>query len=147
MSVQMHITGLKEAAQAVSALGRLQKHRALSALGNEVETQTKRRIQVEKTDPGGKAWQPWSAKHRAKSAPGASILQQRGDLLNSIGFSVSARAVFVGTNSVYAATHQFGDKSRNIPARAFLGVSDKNEVEVLEVLNDFIGNHIKRVFA
>lgn len=35
----------------------------------------------------------------------------------------------IGTNVVYAATHEFGDKSRNIPARPFLAPAYKDNYE------------------
>lgn len=35
-------------------------------------------------------------------------------------FDVCANGVIVGTNVIYSATHQYGDRTRNIPARPFL---------------------------
>ena len=39
-----------------------------------------------------------------------------------------------GTNLVYAATHQFGDPERIIPARPFLGVSDEDNRFIVDTL-------------
>jgi phage virion morphogenesis protein len=40
----------------------------------------------------------------------------------------------------YAATHQFGDDGRNITARPYLGMSDADEIEILDIINDHIGS-------
>ena len=37
----------------------------------------------------------------------------------------------------YAATHQFGDEERNIEAREFLGLSDEDEMEILEIVGGY----------
>ena len=37
----------------------------------------------------------------------------------------------------YAATHQFGDEKRNIEARPFLGLSDEDEIEILEIVGEY----------
>jgi phage virion morphogenesis protein len=59
------------------------------------------------------------------------ILQFSGHLVRSILADWSATEAIVGTNSIYAATHQFGDSHRNIPARPFLGVGPR-DVDVIE---------------
>lgn len=40
--------------------------------------------------------------------------------------------------AAYAATHQFGDESRNIEARSYLGLSAEDELEIIEILKDHI---------
>ncbi|MGB1239944.1 MAG: phage virion morphogenesis protein [Pseudomonadales bacterium] len=42
--------------------------------------------------------------------------------------------------AAYAATHQFGDETRNIVARSFLGLSEEDEQEILRI----IGEHLQR---
>lgn len=79
------------------------------------------------------------------------ILRDTGVLLNSLTpadrngdsyspppgqiMNVQQGAVAVGTNVLYAATHQHGDKSRNIPARPFLPVK-KLPREWVEDINE-----------
>lgn len=53
------------------------------------------------------------------------LLLRKGYLRGSIYKKFSDTNAEVGTNMEYAATHNFGDKSRNIPKREFLWVSDK----------------------
>jgi phage gpG-like protein len=43
-----------------------------------------------------------------------------------------------GTDKVYGATHQFGDATRNITARPFLGVSDEDETAILDIVNEWL---------
>jgi phage gpG-like protein len=49
------------------------------------------------------------------------------------------------SNIVYAATHQFGDDERNIPARPYLGLSQENAQDVLDVIEDWIDQQIRRM--
>ena len=85
--------------------------------------------------PDGKPWE-----HRAASTLASSkyrdrqpekILQFSGHLVRSILADWSETEAIVGTNAIYAATHQFGDSQRNIPARPFLGVGPR-DVEMIE---------------
>ena len=48
--------------------------------------------------------------------------------------AISGASVEVGSNLVYAATHQFGDPDRRIPARPYLGLSadDERDIEALK---------------
>lgn len=77
-------------------------------------------FQHDKKDSKGKLWPD------VKRNPGkGSLLLRTGALRNSIYERFSNTNAEVGTNMEYAATHNFGDKSRNIPKREFLWVSDK----------------------
>jgi phage virion morphogenesis protein len=63
------------------------------------------------TDPYGRAWAPL----RSRSG---QILVDRGHLMNSIDFDVEGSDVIVGTNKLYAGTHQFGAVIRPRQAKA-----------------------------
>lgn len=79
-------------------------------------------------------------------------LVDTGILQDSIRYQVAGdgNSVAIGTNRFAgeweggAAVHQFGDKKGNIPARPFLGVSDSDRVEVLEILDRFMQQSIGR---
>lgn len=43
-----------------------------------------------------------------------------------------------GDTKKYAATHQFGDDDRNIPARPFFGLSDEDETEIIDIIHDHL---------
>lgn len=107
-----------------------------------IEDQTKLRIADEKTSPDGEPWAPWSARYagtrNAKNSRRHSLLVGEGDLRDSIqsftrGFGSGSEAV-VGSPLIYAATHQFGDASRNIPARPYLGISADNHQKIEELV-------------
>jgi len=53
------------------------------------------------------------------------------DIGGSPAFRAARDEVQVGSNLIYAATHQFGDPARNIPARPFLGLSTDDRTEIL----------------
>ena len=73
---------------------------ALNAVGRVLKTRVQQGF-VSGTDPYGHAWLPLK---RRKGSP----LRDTGRLMNSIDYRVEASSVFVGTNVVYAAVHQFG---------------------------------------
>lgn len=71
----------------------------------------------------------WPA--RKDPRPQHPLLNLSGKLLASVTTSgaghverVEQRSLELGTNIVYAATHEFGDPSRNISQRSYLDVTD-----------------------
>jgi len=67
---------------------------------------------------------------------GVKILQDTGTMYRSLVYSAGRDDVEVGIPKFvpYAATHQFGDKSRNIPARPFIYL---NKREAQQLVNMF----------
>lgn len=124
----------------------------LEGIGQEVEAQTRHRIQEEKRAPDGSEWPDWSEKYAAsrhgaraahgphpgqlRAAGGHSILQLDGHLLDSIQFVVEGDDVLIGSNMVYAATHQFGRGA--IPKREFLGLSEQNADDIEQLTAEFL---------
>lgn len=145
--------GLARALAAIDRLADLPTGDLLDVIGATVESQTRRRIEEEKTAPSGAAWKP--------NREGTPILLRTGrHLRDSIGYDVQGEAVAVGAAWEFAATHQFGAVIRpkrarilafvsggktffrpkvEIPARPFLGLSAENEEELVQVLEDFVG--------
>ncbi len=113
----------------------------LDIVGAEAETQTKRRIQEEKTSAEGMPWAPWSEKYARTRRGSQSLLQAAGHLLESIDHEVDeGESVVVGSNLIYAAIHQFGGDAIGRPwmvARPYLGLSDENEQELSAVVEKF----------
>lgn len=107
----------------------------LEQLAGGVETQTRERIADTKAAPSGARWARWSPAYAKTRHPGQSLLQGEGDLLDSITGQVHDEHAEVGSNLVYAATQQFGDESRGIPARPYLGLSRAN-LYALETLTE-----------
>ena len=111
----------------------------LHQVGGLLESQTRDRIANEKKDPKGKDWVPWSENYAKTRHSGHSLLQNEGDMLDSIQYVVSSGSVEVGTNMVYGKTQQYGRPKDGIPARPFLGLSDDN----IEEINDEIESWLR----
>lgn len=114
---------------------------ALDEIGVELSQRWGEPRFLSQSGPDGTPWAPLSAEYAAwKKAETASdlILVLHGHLMDSIAHQTSERAVRIGTNRVYGATHQFGDPGRNIPARPFIGVSEADKDEIVEILEEHI---------
>lgn len=125
----------------------------MSAIGALGESQTRRRISDEKTAPDGTPW--------LENVEGTSILVQTGQhLLASITWSSSANEAEWGSTWEWAHVHQEGmtivprnanalvftiggktihAKQVTIPARQFLGLSEDNRQEIIDVVTDVFG--------
>lgn len=121
--------------QHINRMLHLDKRGLLDAVGAEVESQVRRRISAEKTDPGGKPWKAWSPNYAKTRHGGQSLLQSEGHLLDSITYlvAVDGSSVDIGSNLVYAAIQNFGGAKvgkPNLPARPYLGLSAANRNDV-----------------
>ncbi len=67
MSFDMHVDmgGLNRLAERIARLGDMDTRPLMDELGAAVVSQTQRRIDSEKTDPDGVAWEPWSDSYAA----------------------------------------------------------------------------------
>ena len=125
---------------AIDGVANLDKSELLEGLGALGESQTKRRIQSEKTGPDGTPWQDWSDSYASTRHGGQSLLQADGGLLESIASGpLAGDQISWGSDVVYAAVHQFGHTFDNawgrgieatVPAREYLGLSAANEREM-----------------
>ena len=102
----------------------------LDAIGAQAASLAQRRIDSDGPAPDASPWPEWDTRYARTRHPGHSLLQSGNDLLESIQHAVDGGAVKVGSNLVYAATHQFGDDDRGIPARAYLGLSAAEAAEL-----------------
>ena len=119
-------------------LAQLDLEPLLEGIGAEVESQTRRRISVDKASPANEPWQDWSDDYAETRHAGQSLLQSIGHLLGSISYEVDATAVLVGSPLIYAATHQFGDEERGIPQREFLGLEGQDYDDVIGLAEDYL---------
>lgn len=129
-----------------------------SAIGELLRSSTVERFNTGK-NPDDK---PWPVSKNA-IASGKKTLLNTARLRNSINSSANQKGVAVGTNTIYAATHQFGDSREikaktqkgmvfmtpngfrrkkyvriTIPARPFLGISEDDMTEIKETVLDVI---------
>lgn len=105
----------------------------LDSFGAEMESQTHERLQETKQSPDGDDWESWWDSYAQTRHSNHSLLMGEGDLDDSIQYLVESGGVEVGSNVAYAATHQFGDEDRGQVARPYLGVSDDDEVDLVNV--------------
>lgn len=125
------------------------------------ENSTRERFATQ-TDPGGQRWKP-SLRVQLNSG---KTLTKDGHLGDSITSQADDDAAEWGVNRIYAAIHQFGGtiKAKNkpylrfaipglgwarkkqvtIPARPFLGMSRKDEGDILDLASRYISDLIRR---
>lgn len=150
-------------------MGRLQKkaanlHPCLKNIGLHLEESTQQRFNKEE-DPAGIHWAALKSS-TLKRKKGTKILTESSGMRDSIISAVRNNGLRVGTNKVYAATHQFGrDKmpehkrtvttvfgkklkfpvwaqvrsyDPKIPARPFLGFSNTDREEIMAIMQDYL---------
>lgn len=134
------LSGIDRLGKRLERLARIDRRPLLDDIGAAVETQARRRIEEEKEGPQGEVWPEWSERYEKTRHANHRLLESEGDLMDSIGYAIylDGSGVEVGSNLVYAATHQFGDEDRNIPARPYLGLSDDNMAELEDIVDRFI---------
>ncbi|MCQ4924089.1 phage virion morphogenesis protein [Tissierella carlieri] len=130
-------------------------------LAEAVRTSTRERFKEERS-PEGRRWE----KSIRASKEGGVTLTKSAAMKNSIKSTADNSGFAVGTNKIYAKTHQFGEDGRkitikaktskglvfkigdrwirkkqvtikvNIPARPFLGLSEEDLLEIKSTLED-----------
>ena len=96
-------------------------------------------------DPEGLPWEPLSekyAKRKAKKKPNAGILVYDAFMIE-LFYDATDKALEIGHDEEYGATHQFGDEERGIPQREHLGTSDDNEQELLDIAAEWLQDAIR----
>jgi phage virion morphogenesis protein len=91
--------------------------------------------------PNGSPWLPLSESYansqRKLKSRGKDKILTFGGYLRLLNYQAKQNSVRVGTPMIYGATHQFGDSSRHIPARPFLGISKEDETEIIRIVSDY----------
>ena len=128
----------------------------MNAIGEGIRTSTMERFRKQES-PEGKKWKP--SIRALETGDNTLILSRK--LSTKINVKSNSSGAAVGTNLIYAATHQFGAertiRAKNgkylrfkvggkwasvpsvhvrIPARPFLGVSKEDEEEIRDILNE-----------
>ncbi len=109
---------------------------------------------VDSQAPDGSKWKPLSPVTVALRGKGSGWqpLMKKGGLRTSMTYLATPREVLVGTNVIYAGTHQLGARRGqygktkrgspipwgNVPARPFLGVSRDDEREIHSIIADHV---------
>nr|DAO37970.1 MAG TPA: virion morphogenesis protein [Caudoviricetes sp.] len=158
VSITVDVSGITKTQHKLKPLFEFDGSGLMSAIGALGESQTRRRITDEKTAPSGEAWPP--------NLKGTSILVESGQhLLGSIAWTSSSDEAEWGAGWEFAHVHQDGAiiKAQNakclkvplkafgggggfafpetvtIPARPFVGLSDANAAEIVDVVTDHFG--------
>jgi phage gpG-like protein len=119
----------------------------MKEIGDIVVEDIRHRISTLKQSPEGEAWSPWAdstAKARQRKGNAAlGLLVDSGTLLRSITSQVigSHHTVQIGTNVPYAG--YLNDGTPKMPARPFLGVSERAQHDINEVMKQYLGEHLK----
>lgn len=156
-SVSIRIDGdVEELLSKLRSMRNVDKAGVMNAIAEGLRTSTVERFSTEETPEGTK----WKPSIRASKGGGKTLTKTTG-LKTSIHAKADASGAAVGTNLVYAATHQFGDErtirakkgkylkfqigdrwvsvpsvSVRIPARPFLGISKQDEEGIKEILEE-----------
>lgn len=151
VSLQYNLSDIKKLQKKIAQLGKMDTSDLMSSIGVEIESQTRRRLEEEKTAPDGSAWEALSEsykEYKAKKSSGGT-LEFDGDLIDSITSESGDEHVEVGSNLIYAAVQNFGGEEvgMDIPGRKYLGLSDENMDDLAALVNDFVDDHVKEVFA
>lgn len=151
MSAEVFITDIEEIKKLQDKLKSLklsssEERDILEAIGTEIETQIEERFENQR-DVSGNKWQDISQKTKEyynKKGIVGSILSRTRQLRDTIERQVNNSQLLTGATKVYAAVHNFGDDSRNIPQREFLGLSSDNYADIENIINEFLENTIKK---
>lgn len=136
---------------------------SIKEIGMTLKESTRERFGKEETPEGSK----WRTSVRAQSEGGVT-LSDTGLLKNSIRYKAKNGGVAVGTDVIYAKTHQDGfsgvikaktskglrfrignrwinkrSVKVNIPARPFIGISEDDMVEIKTIIMDALGRCTK----
>lgn len=159
MSVNIRLEGdVKQLIHRLQKFSELDKKGINRAVGEALRTSTAERFKKQK-DPENKSWK---ISIRARQAAGVTLTDS-AILKHSIHSQSDDKGAAVGTNSIYAKTHQFGAKRTirargnnrltfrigdqwvsvksvkvSIPKRPFLGLSEEDKEEIKSLLEDAI---------
>lgn len=152
-SIVIDVSDLDQAFARLRPLFDFEPDELMTAIGALGDSQTRRRITEEKTAPDGSPWPP--------NTEGTSILLETGQhLLSSLSWQASSTEAEWGATWEFAHVHQEGmtivpksaaslvfqlggrvvqAKKVTIPARPFVGLSDENRQEIIDVVTDHFG--------
>ena len=147
MQIHIQVDGLKKIQQKLKVTAeKLQNLKPYwQSVGMYVQGQTiKERFNKEQS-PDGSKWKPLSpsrVKQRRKrhKSGNMKILQDTGELRRSIAYEANEHSVRIGSKLKYAHTHQFG--RGKIPARPFLGVTDKEKKHIIDMFRQYLKRHV-----
>jgi len=131
---------------------------AMEEIAQVLETATAAAFSQEQDPTTGEAWAPLreTTLLRNPKRRGGKILQASTQMANNITSDAGDDFAEIGSNKVYAPTHQFGaargafGKTKrggpipwgDIPARPFLGIGRDDEQDILDIATRFLRNAV-----
>lgn len=115
-------------------LGSQDRRQLMDGLGQELEGQTRKRLNQPRgreVGPNGAAWPRWSDEYAETRHPNHRMLQNEGRLLDSITHRSTEDSAAVGTNVVYAAIHQFGGVTKRAARKTTIRLRTTQKGELL----------------
>jgi phage virion morphogenesis protein len=138
----IHLTldtrGLDKLQARIHGLAGMDTTTLMPRLGEYLQASTQDRFKTQ-TAPDGSPWDALAPRTlERKKHNRDKVLTARGFLRRGIRYQVLDKStVQVGTDSVYAATHQYGRDEAHIPARPFLGLSSADRREITAIIRDW----------
>ena len=122
-------------------LNRLQNLKpAFKNIGEHLTRTTDRRFEQEGGSPKWQPLKPKTIEEKRRKRRRVKVLQRSGTMRNTIRYFVTDKGLLFGSNMVYARTHQYGDRGRNIPARPFLKITDEDRDAIARIIDDHLFN-------
>lgn len=90
--------------------------------------------------PDGIPWAELSPDYQKRKRRNRNKILVLDGWLRQLHYAASDAELDLGTDRIYGATHQFGDASRNIPARPFLGLDEAERATVLDILEEWLSS-------
>jgi phage virion morphogenesis protein len=113
----------------------------LRDIGEYLQGSTLDRAALE-VSPDGSPWaalSPRYATRKNRLRPGRAILRFDNHMLGDrFSYQVEPHAVALGTSAVQGAAMQFGRPDVNLPARPWLGLSEQDEREIVQITQDHL---------
>lgn len=141
MSVSAQIDLSVDVSGLTRALDRLEAYHldhVADRIGAMIAANTVDRLDSGKAGPQGETWPAWSDGYARTRHGNQSLLVASGDMRESIEHQLYGSGedllIGVGVHMIQGATHQFGDSSRGIPARPYLGLSDDERSRIEELV-------------
>lgn len=94
---------------------------------------------LDQESPEGEAWAPLKPEYKLRKKKNADrILVLEGYMRDLLSYQATSDKLELGSGLIQAATHQFGDRSRGIPDRPYLGVSEDDRQQILQILHQHL---------
>jgi len=138
-------------------LGRLMDHAgniepALADISEYLTESTKQRF-VDGKAPDGTKWEPNTDYTLSRKSGDKPLIGESNSLSTQFSGEITANALLFGSPMIYAAVQQFGAKKGSftggkapwgdIPARPFLGISNKDKDVILEIIKDHVAGNLQ----